>query len=130
MCYAGGGQARGSDVFRCFSPALSATSSEVQVGQPMDGALCGFGCERASRTPGFTAWLGKISPWVNVHRLKFFEQQDAKFSDFEALVLPTGGGDGSLHYEIQRIWGHRPQRKLPAAEYLVQWQGYDTSQMQ
>jgi hypothetical protein len=74
--------------------------------------------------------LGKISPWVNVRRLKFFEQQDAKFSDFETLVLPTGGGDGSLHYEIQRIWGHRPQRKLPAAEYLVQWQGYDTSQMQ
>jgi hypothetical protein len=26
--------------------------------------------------------LGKISPWVNVRRLKFFEQRDAEFSDF------------------------------------------------
>jgi hypothetical protein len=34
-----------------------------------------------------------------------------------------------LRYEIQRIWGHRPPLQLPAKEYLVQWRGYDTSQM-
>ena len=73
--------------------------------------------------------LGKISPWVNVRRLKFFEQRDAEFSDFEAPVTPVQGGDGALRYEIHRIWGHRPQGQLPAPEYLVQWKGYDTAQM-
>jgi hypothetical protein len=34
-----------------------------------------------------------------------------------------------MRYEIHRIWGHRPQGKLQAKEYLVQWKGYDTSQM-
>jgi hypothetical protein len=34
-----------------------------------------------------------------------------------------------MRYEIHRIWGHRPQGKLPAKEYLVQWKVYDTSQM-
>ena len=44
-------------------------------------------------------------------------------------VTPVRGGDGLLRYELQRIWGHRPQGPLPAKEYLVQWKGYDTSQM-
>jgi hypothetical protein len=44
-------------------------------------------------------------------------------------VRPVRGGDGALRYEIHRIWGHRPHGKLPAKEYLVQWKGYDTSQM-
>jgi hypothetical protein len=73
--------------------------------------------------------LGKISPWVNVRRLKFFEQRDADFTDFQGPVTPVRGGDGLLRYELQRIWGHRPQGQLPAKEYLVQWKGYDTSQM-
>jgi hypothetical protein len=73
--------------------------------------------------------LGKISPWVNVRRLKFFEQRDAEFTDLEEPVRPVRGGDGALRYEIHRIWGHRPQGKLPAKEYLVQWKGYYTSQM-
>jgi hypothetical protein len=73
--------------------------------------------------------LGKISPWVNVRRLKFFEQRDADFTDFQGPVTPVRGGDGLLRYELQRIWGHRPQGPLPAKEYLVQWKGYDTSQM-
>jgi hypothetical protein len=76
-----------------------------------------------------TTELGKISPWVNVSRLKFFEQRDAEFTDLEAPVRPVRGGDGSLSYEIHRIWGHQPHGKLPAKEYLVQWKGYDTSQM-
>ena len=73
--------------------------------------------------------LGKISPWVNVRRLKFFEQRDADFTDFQGPVTPVRGGDGLLRYELQRIWGHRPQGQLPAQEDLVQWTGYDTSQM-
>jgi hypothetical protein len=73
--------------------------------------------------------LGKISPWVNVRRLKFFEQRDADFTDHEATVRPIRGGDGVLRYEVHRIWGHRPLGNLPAREYLVQWKGYDTSQM-
>ena len=44
-------------------------------------------------------------------------------------VKPIRGGDGVLQYEVQRIWGHRPLGQLPAKEYLVQWKGYDTSQM-
>jgi hypothetical protein len=63
--------------------------------------------------------LGKISPWVNVRRLKFFEQCDDNFTDLEAPVSPVRGGDGALRCEIHRIWGHRPQGKLPALEYLV-----------
>jgi hypothetical protein len=73
--------------------------------------------------------LSKISPWMNVRRLKFLEQRAADFTDLEAPVKPVRGGDGALRYEIHRIWGHRPQGKLPATEYLVQWKGYDTSQM-
>ena len=42
---------------------------------------------------------------------------------------PGPATDGALRYEIHRIWGHRPQGKLPAKEYLAQWKGYDTSQM-
>ena len=66
---------------------------------------------------------------MNVRRLKFFEQRDADFTDFQGPVTPVRGGDGSLRYEVHRIWGHRPQGQLPAKEYLVQWKGYDTSQM-
>lgn len=73
--------------------------------------------------------LGKISPWVNVRRLKFFEQRDADFTDSQGPVTPVRGGDGRLRYEVQRIWGHRPQGQLPAKEYLVHWKGYDISQM-
>jgi len=73
--------------------------------------------------------LGKISPWVNVRRLKFFEQRDADFTDSQGPVTPVRGGDGRLRFEVQRIWGHRPQGQLPAKEYLVHWKGYDISQM-
>ena len=73
--------------------------------------------------------LGKISPWVHVRRLKFFEQRDADFSDFDAPAVPVGGDQGALRYEIHRVWGHRPPSALPAKEYLVEWKGYDTSQM-
>ena len=73
--------------------------------------------------------LDKISPWVNVRSLKFFEQRDADFTDLLGPVKPVHGGDGLLRYEVQRIWGHRPPGQLPSKEYLVQWKGYDTSQM-
>ena len=73
--------------------------------------------------------LGKISPWVNVRRPKFFEQLDADFSDFDAPAVPVTGSQGVLRNEIHRIWGHRPPNALPAKEYLVQWKGFDTSQM-
>ena len=73
--------------------------------------------------------LGKITPWVHVRRLKFFEQRDADFRDDGARVQPVPAAGGALRYEIQRIWGHRPPLQLPAKEYLVQWRGYDTSQM-
>ena len=76
-----------------------------------------------------TPELGKISPWVNFCCLKFFEQCDTDFTDLEGPVSPVRGGDGAMCYEIHRIWGHRPQGKLQAKEYLVQWKGYDTSQM-
>jgi hypothetical protein len=56
--------------------------------------------------------LVKISPWVNVRRLKFFEQCDAEFTDLEAPVRPVRGGDGALRYEIYRIWGHLPGGNL------------------
>ena len=49
--------------------------------------------------------------------------------DLLGSVKPIRGGDGVLLYEVQRIWGHRPPVQLPAKEYLVQWKGYDTSQM-
>jgi hypothetical protein len=58
--------------------------------------------------------LGKISPWVNVRRLKFFEQRDVDFTDFQGPVTPVRCGDGLLRYELQRIWGHRPQGQLTA----------------
>jgi hypothetical protein len=74
------------------------------------------------------AELGKYSPWVNVRRLKMFEQRDAEFSD-DGAPVPLVGADGVLRYEIQRIWGHRPSGPVPGKEYLVQWRGYDTSQM-
>ena len=73
--------------------------------------------------------LGKISSWVHVRRLKFFEQRDADFSDFDAPAVPVVGGQGALRYETHRVGGHRPPNALPAKEYLVQWKGYDTSQM-
>ena len=73
--------------------------------------------------------LGKISPWVHVRRLKFFEQHDAYFSDYDAPAVPVADGRGALRYEIHRVWGHRSPTALPAKEYLVQWKGYDTSQM-
>ena len=74
------------------------------------------------------AELGKYSPWINVRRLKMFEQRDAEFSD-DGAPVPLVGADGVLRYEIQRIWGHRPSGPVPGKEYLVQWRGYDTSQM-
>ena len=50
---------------------------------------------------------------MNVRRLKFFEQLDAEFSDFEVPVTPVEGWDGALRYEIHRIWGHRLQGQSP-----------------
>ena len=74
--------------------------------------------------------LVKISQWVNdVCGLKFFKQCDTEFTDLETPVRPVRVSDGALSCEIHRIWGHRPHGKLPAKEYLVQWMGYDTSQM-
>ena len=92
----------------------------------MDGAVCGVGRPRTKCAFGFATRIGKDFS----RRLKFFEQRDADFTDLEGPVSPVRGGDGALRYEIHRIWGHRPQGKLPAKEYLVQWKkGYDTSQM-
>jgi hypothetical protein len=46
--------------------------------------------------------MGKISPWVNVRRLKFFEQCDADFTDLEGPVSPVRGGDGLMWNEIHQ----------------------------
>ena len=40
--------------------------------------------------------LGKISPWVNVRRLKFFEQRDADFTDFQGPVTRVRGNSSHL----------------------------------
>jgi hypothetical protein len=92
----------------------------LQAGQSVDGPYVALDIRGPSVRLDLPPELGKISPWVNVRRLKFFEQRDADFTDLEGPVSPARGGDGAMRYEIHRIWGHRPQGKLPAKEYLVQ----------
>ena len=68
--------------------------------------------------------LGRISPWVNVRRLKFWEERHASLGADDARVDPLLAADGSPRYEIRRILAHRPGRHHHM-EYLVSWKGYD-----
>ena len=69
--------------------------------------------------------LGKTSDKVNVRRLKFFEERDAQFGDYQGPVQPTLDPLGVRRYEIQRIVAHRVFHRRP--EYWVQWAGYDAA---
>ncbi len=54
-----------------------------------------------------TSTLGKMSPWVNVRRLKFFEERDADLSGSDdGLVLPLispVADDHDPRYEVDEI---------------------------
>jgi hypothetical protein len=69
--------------------------------------------------------LGKTSDKVNVRRLKFFEERDAAFGDYQGPVQPTLDPLGVRRYEIKRIVAHRVFHRRP--EYWVQWEGYDAA---
>jgi hypothetical protein len=51
--------------------------------------------------------LGKTSDKVNIRRLKFFEERDAAFGDYQGPVQPTLDPLGVRRYEIKRIVAHR-----------------------
>ena len=55
--------------------------------------------------------LGKMSPWVNVRRLKFFEECDADLAGpDDGLVLPLIDPVAGAHdprYEVDKILWHR-----------------------
>ena len=78
------------------------------------------------------ATLGKMSPWVNVRRLKFFEESDEDFTGpDDGMVLPlispvTGAHDP--RYEVDKILWHRTFKGR--CEMLVRWVGYDESHNQ
>jgi hypothetical protein len=67
--------------------------------------------------------LGKTSDKINIRRLKFFEERDAAFGDYQGPVQPTLDPLGVRRYEIKRIVAHRVFHRRP--EYWVQWEGYD-----
>ena len=51
--------------------------------------------------------LGKMSPWVNVRRLKFFEERDADFAGPDdglvlPLIIPVAGAHDP-RYEVDKI---------------------------
>ncbi len=69
--------------------------------------------------------LGKTSDKVNIRRLKFFEERDAAFGEYQGPVQPTLDPLGVRRYEIKRIVAHRVFHRRP--EYWVQWEGYDAA---
>jgi hypothetical protein len=78
------------------------------------------------------ATLGKMSPWVNVRRLKFFEECDADLAGpDDGLVLPLISpvvDDHDPRYEVDKILWHRTFKGR--REILVRWAGYDESHNQ
>ena len=78
------------------------------------------------------ATLGKMSPWVNVRRLKFFEERDADLAGpDDGLVLPLispVADDHDPRYEVDTILWHRTFKGR--REMLVRWAGYDESHNQ
>jgi hypothetical protein len=76
--------------------------------------------------------LGKMSPWVNVRRLKFFEERDVDLVGPDvSLVLPLispVADDHDPRYEIDKILCHRTFKGR--CEMLVRWEGYDESHKQ
>ena len=76
--------------------------------------------------------LGKMSPWVNVRRLKFFEERDEDLAGpDDGLVVPlispvTGSHDP--RYEVDKIVWNRTLKGR--REILVRWTGYDESHNQ
>ncbi len=75
-------------------------------------------------TLDFPETLGKTSDKVNVRRLKFFEEWDEDFGDYQGSVQPTLDLLGVCRYEIKRIVTYRVFHRR--SEYWVQWEGYDT----
>ena len=78
------------------------------------------------------ATLGKMSPWVNVRRLKFFEERDADLAGpDDGLVVPLispVAGSHDPRYEVDKILWHRTFKNR--REMLVRWKGYDESHNQ
>jgi hypothetical protein len=50
--------------------------------------------------------LGKISPWVNVRRLKFFKQRDADFTGLEGPVKVLGATAHRASFRPRSIWSN------------------------
>jgi hypothetical protein len=73
-----------------------------------------------------------MSPWVNVRRLKFFEERDADLAGpDDGLVLPLispVADDHDPRYEVDKILWHRTLKGR--REMLVRWAGYDESHNQ
>ncbi len=69
--------------------------------------------------------LGKTSDKINIRRLKFFEERDVTFGDYQGPVQSTLDPLGVCRYEIKRIVAHRVFHRRP--EYWVQWEGYDAA---
>ena len=71
-------------------------------------------------------------PWVNVRRLKFFEERDADLAGpDDGLVVPLiSPVTGSHHprYEVDKILCHHTFKNR--REMLVRWKGYDESHNQ
>ena len=80
---------------------------------------------RAASTLDLPETLGKTSDKVNIRRLKFFDERDAAFGDYQGPVQPTLDPLGVRRYEIKRIVAHRVFHRRP--EYWVQWEGYDAA---
>ena len=69
--------------------------------------------------------FGKAHRKVNIRRLKFFEERDARLGSSEMPPQPLIGVGGAEHYEIQRICNSRCLNGRH--EMLVEWEGYDQS---
>jgi hypothetical protein len=81
---------------------------------------------------GLPGTLGKMSPWVNVRRLKFFEESDVDLTGpDDELVLPLispVAGDHDPRYEVHKTLWYRTFKGR--CEILVRWVGYDESHNQ
>ena len=73
--------------------------------------------------------LGKVSPWINPRRLKFFHPRDAQFTDSYVPTDPVHSADGAdrCWCEIQRVIRRRHIGRQ--AEYCAQWRGFGTDRL-
>jgi hypothetical protein len=83
--------------------------------------------DRTSYTPIFCHVAVRVSAWVSCQSASYFGFGPRQ--DRMSCQIHPRQDRMSCQIQIHRIWGHRPQGKLPAPEYLVQWKGYYTSQM-